>query len=95
VDTHVKLKDGTEFDGLDGLRTYLLTKKKDVIVRLFCRRLLGYSLGRATTVSDQPLIDEMIAELNKNGGRVSAAVLMIVRSPQFRMVRGRDFDPDE
>ena len=30
-------KDGTEFEGIDGLRDYLLTKKKDVIVRLFCR----------------------------------------------------------
>jgi hypothetical protein len=95
VDAKVKLKDGTEFDGLAGLRTYLLTKKKDVIVRLFCRRLLGYALGRATTVSDQPLIDEMVAELDKHGGRVSAAVLTIVRSPQFRTVRGRDFDADE
>jgi len=37
IDTHVKLKDGNEFDGIDGLRQYLLTKKQDVIVRLFCR----------------------------------------------------------
>src|SRR5262249_46045746 len=57
IDTHVKLKNGTEFDGIDGLREYLLTKKKDVIVRLFCPKLLGYSLGRATTLSEQWLID--------------------------------------
>ena len=95
VDTHVRLKDGTEFDGIDGLRTYLLTKKKDVIVRLFCRRLLGYALGRAVTLSDQPLIDEMVAELNRHEGRVSAAILAIVRSPQFRMIRGADFGSTE
>ena len=47
VDAKAKLKDGTEFEGIDGLRNYLLTKKKDVIVRLFCRKLLGYALGRA------------------------------------------------
>ena len=41
IDSKAKLKDGTEFDGIDGLRNYLLTKKKDVVVRLFCRRLLG------------------------------------------------------
>jgi hypothetical protein len=92
VDAHAKLKDGTEFDGIDGLRNYLLTKKKDVIVRLFCRRLLGYALGRSVTLSDQPLIDEMVAELNKNDGRISAAVLAIVRSRQFTMIRGREFD---
>jgi Protein of unknown function (DUF1592)/Protein of unknown function (DUF1588)/Protein of unknown function (DUF1587)/Protein of unknown function (DUF1585)/Protein of unknown function (DUF1595) len=91
IDSRAKLKDGTEFEGIDGLRNYLLTRKKDVIVRLFCRKLLGYALGRATALSDQPLIDEMVAELNKNEGKLSAAVLTIVRSKQFRMIRGSDF----
>src|SRR5205823_9214627 len=40
IDTKSKLKDGTEFEGIDGLRTYLLTKKKDAVVRLFCKRIL-------------------------------------------------------
>ena len=91
VDAKAKLRDGTEFEGIDGLRDYLLTKKKDVFVRSFCKKLLGYSLGRSTMVSDQPLIEEMIAEMNKNEGHLSAAVLTIVRSPQFRMIRGMEF----
>ncbi|MCI0700194.1 MAG: DUF1592 domain-containing protein [Planctomycetia bacterium] len=91
IDTKTKLKDGTEFEGIDGLRTYLLTKKKDVVVRLFCRRLLGYALGRAVTLSDTALIDEMVAALNKNDGRISAAVQVIVKSKQFRMVRGSEY----
>jgi hypothetical protein len=92
VDTHSKLRDGTEFEGIDGLRTYLLTKKRDVIVRLFSKRLLGYALGRAVTLSDQPLVDEMAAGLTKPDGRVRSAVLAIVRSPQFRMIRGSEFE---
>jgi hypothetical protein len=91
VDAKAKLKDGTEFEDIDGLRSYLLIQKKEVIVKLFCRKLLGYALGRATSLSDQALMDEMVAELNKNDGRLSAAVLTIVRSPQFRMIRGSDF----
>jgi mono/diheme cytochrome c family protein len=91
IDTKSKLKDGTEFEGIDGLRTYLLTKKKDVVVRLFCRRLLGYALGRATTLSDTVLINEMVQALDKNDGKITAAVLVIVKSPQFRMVRGSEF----
>jgi hypothetical protein len=90
VDPKVKLRDGTRFEGIDGLRTYLLTKRKDVVVRLFCRRLLGYALGRAVTLSDQLLIDQMIAELDRKK-RLSAAMEVIVRSPQFRMIRGRDY----
>ncbi len=92
VDAHSKLKDGTEFEGLNGLRNYLLAKKKDVIVRLFCKRLLGYALGRAVTLSDQTLVDEMAAGLMKPDGRVEAAVQAIVRSPQFRMIRGSEFE---
>ena len=88
VDAKAKLRDGTEFEGIDGLRTYLLTQKKDVVVRLFCRRLLGYALGRAVTLSDTALLDEMVSKLNKNDGRVSIAVQSIVHSPQFRMIRG-------
>jgi mono/diheme cytochrome c family protein len=95
IDASSKLKDGTTFEGIDGLRTYLLTKKKDVVTRLFCKRLLGYALGRAVRLSDTTLLDEMVAELSKNDGRVSAAVRVIVRSPQFRMVRGAGNSEEE
>jgi len=90
VDTKAKLKDGTEFEGIDGLRNYLLTQKKDVIVRLFCRKLLGYALGRQTILSDTALLDQMVAELKKGDGKVSAAMAAILHSPQFRMIRGAD-----
>jgi hypothetical protein len=91
VDAKVKLKDGAAFEGIEGLRTYLLTKKRQVIVRLFCRRLLGYALGRSVTNSDQPLIDHMMQELDRNDERVSAVVRTIIQSQQFRMIRGRDY----
>ena len=91
VDAKAKLKDGTQFEGIDGLRSYLLTKKKDTILRLFCRRLLGYALGRSVTLSDTALLDEMVAELNRNDGRLSTALQAIVRSSQFMMIRGSDY----
>src|SRR5258708_35390394 len=47
-DAKAKLRDGTEFDGIDGLRTYPLARKKDGVVRLLFRRLLGYAFGRAS-----------------------------------------------
>lgn len=90
IDSRAALKDGATFDDLDGLRTHLLTKKKDVFVRLFCRKLLGYALGRSVTLSDTALLDEMVAALNARDGHLTAALLAIVRSPQFRMVRGVD-----
>jgi transposase InsO family protein len=90
IDVRTRLRDGAEFEGIDGLRNYLLRRKRDVVIRLFCRRLLGYALGRSVTLSDTTLVDEMVAALTRNGGRVGAAVQTIVRSPQFRMIRGID-----
>src|SRR5581483_3994852 len=46
IDTKARHKDGAEFDGLDGLRGYLLTKRRGDFLRQFCRKLLGYALGR-------------------------------------------------
>lgn len=60
-------------------------------MRLFCKKLLGYALGRSVTLSDTVLLDEMVAALNRNDGRVAAAIAVIVKSPQFQKVRGRDF----
>jgi hypothetical protein len=38
------------------------------------------------------VIDAMIGAMNKNDGRLSSAVLEIVNSPQFRLIRGSDFE---
>jgi hypothetical protein len=89
IDAHAKLRDGTEFDGIEGLRDYLLTQKQDVVTRLFCQRLLGYALGRAMTISDQILIDEMVQTLNGGAGVADAAAL-IVLSPQFQNIRNSE-----
>ena len=95
IDTHAKVIDGSEFEGIEGLRDYLLTKRGDAFVKQFCRKLLGYALGRAVQLSDGPLLAEMSKELKANGYRVSAAVETIVRSKQFREIRGRDMAEEE
>jgi hypothetical protein len=91
VDAKARLKDGTRFEGIDGLRQYLITQRKDDFVRQFCRKLLGYALGRRVILSDRQLLKEIAAELDKNDGRLSAAVLAIVRSKQFQFIRGSEF----
>ena len=95
LDAKAKLRDGTEFEGIDGLRTYLLTNKKEVFTRVFCRRLLGYALGREVALSDQPLIDTMVAQAGRPEARISELVLTIVGSRQFRSIRGSAFVSDE
>ncbi len=90
VDTHTRLPDGAEIDGLDGLRQYLLTTGRDAFLRQFCRKLLGYALGRPVQLSDDPLLDAMTHDLETHDYRVSAAIETIVRSRPFREIRGRE-----
>ncbi len=92
IDTDTALRDGTPIAGLDGLTDYLTTTRRDDFVRVFCRRLLGYSLGRGVMLSDEPLIDEMMRQLAARDYHVSAAIEAIVLSEQFRKIRGMD-DP--
>ncbi len=88
VDTRTKLEDGTEIDGIEGLREYLLTKRRNDVVRQFCRKLLGFALGREVQLSDEPLLDRMVKRLSENQFRFHIAVEEIVLSDQFRKIRG-------
>ena len=76
-------------EGLSGLQNYLL-QHQDEFIRQFCRKLLGYALGRAVELSDDPLLEEMGNQLKKQEYRFSAAVLAIVNSSQFRRHRGQN-----
>ena len=86
ADTKTVLPDGTPVDGLNDLRGYILNNRGDDFLRQFCRKLLGYALGRSVQLSDRPLIESMI----HSDHRIGSLIELIVRSPQFREVRGRD-----
>ena len=90
IDTRTTLPDGTEIDGLSGLRDYLVRKRRDAIFGQFYRKLLGYAVGREVQLSDQPLLNEIQDRMAENEYRFSVAVDMIVRSRQFREIRGRE-----
>ena len=88
IDTSTELMDGTKITGLNGLRDHLLNQRRDAFVHQFCRKLIGYALGRGVLLSDEPLIDEMMKNLRKRDYRFSAALETVVLSRQFREIRG-------
>jgi hypothetical protein len=90
LDTASKLLDGTSIDGIAGLRDYLLNKRRDAFLRQFCRKLLGYALGRGVQLSDEPLLKEMQVQLADREYRVWAAIETVLRSRQFQEIRGRE-----
>ncbi|MFN0195100.1 MAG: DUF1592 domain-containing protein [Planctomycetaceae bacterium] len=94
IDTKAKLPDGSEVEGLSGLRKYLLEKRREAVLGQFCRKLLGYALGREVQLSDQPLLDEIQESLTKDDYRISIAIDLIVQSRQFQEIRGRELSND-
>ncbi len=90
LDLAAILPDGAKLDGHESVKIYLSTARRDDVVRQFCRKLLGYALGRSVQLSDEPLLAEMQQKLAANGYRFSVAVEAIVLSDQFRQIRGRD-----
>jgi Protein of unknown function (DUF1592)/Protein of unknown function (DUF1588)/Protein of unknown function (DUF1587)/Protein of unknown function (DUF1585)/Protein of unknown function (DUF1595)/Planctomycete cytochrome C len=95
VDTRAKAMDGAEFEGINGLRGYLLSKRRDAFLKQFCRKLLGYSLGRGVMLSDGPLVGGMRDQLKSHDHRFASAVDSIVLSRQFREVRGKEMASDD
>ncbi|MFN0056144.1 MAG: DUF1592 domain-containing protein [Planctomycetales bacterium] len=95
IETRVQTMDGAQFDGLDGLRGYLLTVRREAFVRQFCRKLLGYALGRGVQLSDEPLLSDMQAVLKEHNGQIQAAMEVIVRSRQFREIRSLETAYDD
>jgi hypothetical protein len=88
IDTHVTLPDGTSFTDLAGLRSYLVAQRREEFVRQFCRKLLGFSLGRSVELADKPLLGTMQERLAAADYHVQTALLVVIQSPQFRLRRG-------
>lgn len=82
VDDSGRWKNGAEFRGVDGLRGFLATREAEFTDH-FCRKLVGYALGRSLLPTDKPLIAQMREQLAKNDGRISTAMVAVVQSRQF------------
>ncbi len=95
VDTEATLVDGRVIAGSEGLRHYLLNERREDVVRQFCRKLLGFALGREVLLSDEPLLDQMQLALRKSDYHFEIAVEQIITSPQFCQIRDqpKSFQP--
>ena len=88
VDDVAVFPSGQSAKGIPGLIEYIEQHRRQDFVRTLCRKFLGYALGRSVLLSDQPLLMEMEAALEKNDDRFSVLFATVVRSPQFRKQRG-------
>ena len=70
-------------------KPHQLEKKLENFIGQFCRKLLGYAIGRELKLSDEPLVSAIQKKLRENNYHFSVAIEMIVQSRQFREIRGK------
>lgn len=87
VDTHALFPDGSEGAGIEGLRRYIQSRRRDDFVDAFIRKLFGYALGRTLILSDEETVQWMKVNLRRNGYRFETLIDSIVTSSQFRYKR--------
>jgi hypothetical protein len=87
VEDSAATEDKTEIVGMDGLLKYL-TERENQVIKTMAQKLLGYSLGRTVLLSDQALVDKLVAA----GGNATFSQIAaeIATSKQFRNRLGRE-----
>lgn len=83
VDVRATFPGGSEGAGLEGLRRYLDSERREEFVENLCRKLLSYALGRSLLPSDDETIDTIRTRLAADGHRFGSLIESIVASPQF------------
>ena len=86
VDTSGHLYDGSQLDGLDGLRQALL-RYSDAILTNFTVNLMSYAVGRRVEYYDMPAIRSIVREAAANDYKMSSFILGVARSAAFQRNR--------
>ncbi len=88
VDANAVFPGGTEGQGVEDLRKYLVTHRRDEFVDNLIRKLVSYALGRTLILPDELLIRDLHEKLKADDYRFGSLVENIVISPPFLNIRG-------
>lgn len=88
IDNAGVLPDGTKFQGAAELKQILLARK-DVFLRNFTSKMLGYALGRGLTLNDGCTVDAIMTTLEANHYSTQTLIREIALSTPFRYREAR------
>ena len=70
---------------MQGLKEYLLTNRQDQFIRALTHKLISYALGRPLTFGDRSRVEQITADLRKQGDGLRDLVILIVKSDMFQL----------
>jgi hypothetical protein len=83
IDAKGAMPDGTEYEGVEGLRKALLSS--DAFLTTMTEKLLTYALGRGLEAYDMPTVRKIVHDAATADYHYSSFILGVVESPAFRM----------
>ena len=86
IDASGALPDGTEFEGVNGLRG-VLENRSELFITTMTEKMLIYALGRGLEYYDAAAIRRITREASQHNYRMSALILGVVKSSPFQMRR--------
>jgi hypothetical protein len=84
IDSSATLPDGTEFEGVVGLRNLLVSHREE-FVRTLSEKLLTYAIGRGLDYYDLPAVRRITKDAAPDDHRWSSLIVGIARSVPFTM----------
>ncbi len=84
VDATSTLFNKQKLDGLEGLKSYLLTERQDQFSKAMAHKMISYALGRPLSFSDVSDVDQLTSQFRKKGDRLGDLVSLIIHSKIFQ-----------
>ena len=90
IDSGGQLLTGEKFTNVAELKEVLATKRREDFFRCLSEKLLTYAIGRGVEYYDATTIDQLVAHLEKNDGKLRELIYAIAESAPFQKRRGDD-----
>ncbi|GAA4237637.1 hypothetical protein GCM10022291_24990 [Postechiella marina] len=83
IDSKSKLPDGTEVEGIEGIKEYILNLKREDFTKSLVEHLYAYALGRDVSFSDDKELNRIVEKIKKNDYKFQTVLEEIVLSDSF------------
>ncbi|MEO0508531.1 MAG: DUF1592 domain-containing protein [Verrucomicrobiota bacterium] len=83
VDAASKLPDGTEIEGIEGIKNYIMEDRRESFTHALVEHLFAYALGRNVSFSDEAEIETIVAAVAADDYRFRTVIKEIVTSESF------------
>ncbi|MEC3907887.1 DUF1592 domain-containing protein [Tamlana sp. 2201CG12-4] len=83
IDVTSVLPDGTEVEGIKGIKEYILYQKTEEFTKSLVEHLFTYALGRTITFADEAEISDIVKKVKTKNFKFQSVIEEIVLSPSF------------